>query len=265
MTQEEILLCKEKIKYGDQDAIILLANYYLENGEEVKAFLTISRFEYLDSTNGFKKLAFFYERGIGTEVDFERAIYFYKKAYDKGDTKSGYNIALLYFKRSEYDLSFPYLCEGKMNGHIPSIKLLSLFYEKGLGVDKNIEIAIKLLEEALNLGDYSCYDRIGKIYYQNEEYYQAVINFQKGYEKLDYDAIYHLAICYSKGQGVPLDIAKAIYLYEIGANNNHLGCINNLIVHYENGIGVKQNLEKSKQLREKLERIKNAKNTKIVL
>ena len=43
MTEEELLLCKEKIKYGDPESIIRVANYYLEKGDLEKAFLTKQR------------------------------------------------------------------------------------------------------------------------------------------------------------------------------------------------------------------------------
>ena len=255
MNDEELLLCKERVKYGDPDSIIALTNYYLENSDYQRAFLVISRFAYLDHAEGFKKLGYFYEKGYGTPVDDEKAIFYYQKAYEKGDVSAGFNIALLYYKNKKYGDSVAYLVNGRLNNHIPSISLLAELYLKGLGVDKSVEIAINLYYEIIALGECSYYDKVGKIYYQIGEYYKAVEHFNLGAEKLDYDAIYHLAICYSKGQGVPLDIAKAIYYYEIGARNNHPGCIYNLAMHYEKGIGVQQNKEKSQLLLEKYQRL----------
>ena len=51
-----------------------------------------------------------------------------------------------------------------------------------------------------------------------------------------------------KAKGTNLDLDKAISLYELGAKNGHKKCIKNLAIHYQNGIGVKQDKKRSEQL-----------------
>ena len=74
---------------------------------------------------------------------------------------------------------------------------------------------------------------------------QRASYFEKGKNAFDLDAIYHLAICYVKGQGVHTDIKKGLDLYEIGAKRNHAKCIYNLAIHYQKGIGVNVDLKKA--------------------
>lgn len=260
MTNEELLLYKEKIQHGNVDAIFVVANYYYENQEYEKAFLTISRFKYQYSKEGFKKLGYYYEKGIGTAIDYKKAYEYYLKAYEMGDIGAGFNIALMFYKQGKYEECIKYLVEGRINNHLPSLRLLGELYYKGIGVDQNNQIAIQIYKAIVELGDKSYIDKIGKLYYQMEEYYEAFKYFSLGSEILDYDCIYHLAICYSKGQGVSQDIPKAIYYYEIGANNNHVGCIYNLAIHYQNGIGVSVNLDRANQLFEMYSKLKKAKN-----
>ena len=45
-------------------------------------------------------------------------------------------------------------------------------------------------------------------------------------------------------------------LYEIGANHDNIKCMYALAMHYQKGIGVKQDLEKSKALLERIELLK---------
>ena len=259
MNDEELLKCKEKASSGNPDAIIKLADYYLEIGDKEKAFLAITRFSYVNSVIGKRKLGYFYHYGIGCEIDIEKALFYYRIAYEQGDYISGYNIALILLKEEKYDECIPYLTFGMMNNHVNSIKLLASFYLKGFGIDVNQNIAINLYSRCIELGDNSCYNKIGMIYYQNGECDLAVQYFQKAADLMDLDGIYHLAICYSKGQGVPMDEIKAVHLYEIAANNNHLKSIYNLAIHYQNGIGVEKDLDKANQLFELHLKMKNVK------
>ena len=109
--------------------------------------------------------------------------------------------------------------------------------------------------------DISSYDEIGKIYYSKKDYLNAVHYFELGTNYFEPNAIYHLAICYSKGEGAHLDLQKAINLYEIGISKGHARCAYNLAFLYKNGLGVKIDDEKYENLMRKYQELLH--NTKI--
>ena len=238
---------------GDSEAIIELARFYCGSKSFPLAFQTISRFEYVEDAVGYRELGKYYEKGIGTSVDFDKAQKYYIKSYELGDYVAGYLEAVYLSKNERYMEAAQYLTLGLLNDYVPAIKMLADYYLKGLGLEKNLEIAIKLYSKLLDMGESKYYDVIGKIYYQRKDYLTAFSYFEKGANLFDVEAIYHLAICYAKGQGTGMDSVKAVHYYEIGENHNHAKCIYNLAFHYKNGIGVKKDEEKANQLLAKYE------------
>ena len=248
MTDAELFQIQEMSLVGNPKAVIKLADFYLENGNYYSAFQTLARFNYMVDKDGYRKLGYCYEMGYGTKVDVEKAREFYLKAFELEDHLAGYNLAVSYIKEERYQDAIPYLCFGVYKSHIPSIKSLANLYLKGLGVGQSSEIAINLFKKAIDLGDKHLFDVVGKIYYQNSDFKNAVTYFQKGANIFDSESIYHLGICYAKGQGVGRDFKKAIYYYEISANHNHLKSIYNLAMHYQKGLGVRNDLKKANDL-----------------
>ena len=240
---------------GDSEAIIELARFYCGSKNFSLAFQTISRFEYIEDAVGYRELGKYYEKGIGTSIDFVKAQKYYIKAYELGDYVAGYLQAVFLSKNERYHEAVQYLTSGLFNNYVPAIKMLGDYYLKGLGLEKNLEIAIKMYSKLLEMGESKYYDVIGKIYYQRKDYFTAFTYFEKGANLFDMEAVYHLAICYAKGQGTNIDNVKAIHYYEIGENHSHAKCIYNLAFHYKNGIGVKKDEEKANQLLIKYEQL----------
>ena len=255
MNKEELTRTIALANYGNKAAINRLYDYYVVNQEFEKGFLTLKRLEnHLDS-DALRKLAYSYLHGLGVSVSIDKAKEYYEKSYELGDVLSGYNLALIYIKEEKYMEALEYLSYGVYQNHMKSTSLLADMYAKGVGVNKNIDIALNLYNKILATGDYKIYDKIGRMYYQEKDYYQAFKYFSLGAKKLDPDALYHLGICYSKGEGVAQDIAKAIYYYDLGAGQNHEKCLKNLILHYEKGLGVPINLRKVEIYKNKLKQI----------
>ena len=248
MTLYELEETKDLARLGNNSALNDLVDYFYEKKDYEKAFLHAQKFLYTNDSRGLRKLGFFYERGIGTEIDIEKAKECYQKAFDLEDYVAGYNLALIYQKEEKYDKCLYYLSIGKYYGHIPSIKLLADLYFKGDKIEKNLEVAIELYKILVDSGESKYLDYIGKAYYQLEQYDYAFSYFQKGSELLIPDSIYHLAICYSKGQGTRIDISKAIELYEKAIKYGHIGSIYNLALHYLNGVGVPKDAQKGNDL-----------------
>ena len=234
---------RELAASGKLEAIIELVDYYLKEENYVQAYQTALRFEYLPFKEGYRKLAYFYQNGLGTEKNSEKALALYTKAYQMGDAPSGYNLALNACKSQEYTKAISYLSTGVEENYLPSIKLLANMYINGLGIIKDRSIAIKLLLKAYELGDKNSLDSIAKLYYVSGEYDKAFEYFNMGAQEKIPNCIYHLALSYAKGLGTKQDFAMARRVYEMGANLNEPRCLFNLAQYYKNGIGGVQNIE----------------------
>lgn len=256
MDKELFSRYEEKSKYNDIDSLLKLGDHYLEVQDYQHAYSVLSKFHILEDKEGYRKLAYLYQNGLGVATNIEEAKKLYKRGYMLGDIISGYNLALIYYREKNYAEALPYLAFCKYNGHLASTRLLGDMYRLGLGVEKNNEIAINLYEEAVAMGDISLFDQIGIIYYQDEKYLEAFSYFEKGANKLNKNSLYHLGICYSKGQGTYLDMQKAIYYFELAAKHGDDKSLYNLTIIYERGIGVTADKEKSRLY---LERYQNYK------
>ena len=252
MEKDEINRYLSQANFGNKHAIAKVYDYYFKNEEYEKGFLLLKRFEKDLDNELLRKLAACYIHGLGVLKSIDMGKEIYLRAYENGDTSSGYNLALIYVKEEDYSSALPLLSYGVYQNHKNSILLLAELYSNGLGVIKSRDIAISLYNKILESGDYLIYDKIGRLYYRDEEYFEAVKYFTLGANKLDPEAIYHLGVCYSKGQGVPQDIRKAVYYYELGASANHIKCMKNLILHYEKGVGVMINTKKADYYKKKI-------------
>lgn len=121
-----------------------------------------------------------YERGLGVETDINRAVEYYRKAREMGDLAATYNLGALYCKGWEgtapdYNVAaacFREICDAYapygVSGYFPllpwlenaplyetSAFALANFYERGLGVEKNLDEAARLYEIAATGADES--------------------------------------------------------------------------------------------------------------
>ncbi len=250
MDNNELFTLQELASSGNKEAIEKLADYYVEIKDYERAFLTAQRFDYFTCASGYKKLAQFYQKGIGVAADQEKAISYYQKSFDMGDMSSGYYLATFLIKEKQFDKALNYLAIGMSNDYIPSIRLLANMYLNGDGVDKNIDVAINLYLTAIDLGDVKSMDSLAKIYYSQKDYSNSFKYFQMGALRDDLDCIFHLGVSYAKGLGVKQDFSQAFKYYEIGAKKLEPRSLYNLSLYYRNGIIVDQNIELANKLEE---------------
>ena len=241
MTEFELNSLIDKVSAGDVEALVTLIDYYISIGEMRKAELEAERLKYIPHYLAYRKLANIAFVGTFKEPNYELAKEYYQMAFEMGDNVSGYNLALLLTKENNSEDALKYLTDGVSKDYIPSLKLLASLYLKGDGVAKDLTISLSLLEKAQELGDDSVITAIGKIHYLMGDYEEAFNCFSAGAAQKDLDAIYHLGLCYAKGLGVAQDLNKSRFYYEMGANLNEPNCLYNLSVYYRNGISVEQN------------------------
>lgn len=129
----------------------------------------------------------FYENGKAGKIDLKQAIKWYKNAANKGNSAAQYKLAKL--------------------------------YQDGSGVEQNIRLAIELYKQAAMKNHPQAYYHLGLIYENGEQSInvnksKALAYYQKASELGDVYANGHLATYYEQGLGVPMDIERALELYQ---------------------------------------------------
>src|SRR6185369_16880914 len=99
-------------------------------------------------------------------------------------------------------------------------------YEKGLGVDKNVQKAVELYQEAVKQENFYAYVSLGLCYKNGigveRDIQKAIELFQRAAEEKNAYGQYNLGWCYEKGVGVKQDERKAIELYQKAAEQGYI-------------------------------------------
>lgn len=175
-----------------------------------------------------------YLNGGGGEINHSLAIECFKKAFENGYSNASLKIGEIY--------CFSNKVEDFENADFWFKKTLNQF---SLGI-KYLDIGEKLLEKLFYVGENPNGGHLHK--YKPEK---AFYWFNKAAELGNGDAMFQLALCYSKGQGVEKNHLKSFEWYEKAYDNNCTNQISTLIAlanFYKigfvmNGIVVKKNLE----------------------
>ncbi len=263
---------KKAIKYyekvantGDLEAIRKLAELFICGECESKNFIDDKQAKiYLErlvkegNSRDLFSLGWLYNF---KEKDLQKAKEYYEKAGTLGYSRAYYNLAYLYFKHESYKNSvievdykkaIEYLKKGEKLNNSQSINLLGLFYEKGYGVEKNIETAVSYYKKIANIDTYASYN-LARYYKGKKDYTNALKYYEKGNTYGNAESMNELGVFYEKGLGVKKDINKALEYYKKAYSyRKHPSAAYNigLIYHYAKG-GIKKDLKLAKQWYEK--------------
>ena len=157
-------------------------------------------------------LGYMYANGEGVEQDYAKAIEWYTKAADSGNTTAMYNIGYMYMY--------------------------------GEGVEQDGTKAIEWYTKAADLGDSDAMYNLGYMYYTGEGVEQdgekAVEWFTKAADLGNADAMYNLGYMYEAGEGVEQDSTKAVEWYTKVADLGDSDAMASLGAMYYTGEGVEQ-------------------------
>ena len=178
-------------------------NKSYENDDIVK--LTSAEFMYQKGYN--------YHKGQGVSQDYKQALFWYKKAAEKGNTKA-------------------------MNS-------IGFCYDRGLGVSQNYKQALFWYKKAAEKGDIYAMYNLGYYYYQglgiSQDYNQALYWYKKSAEGGCDVAMNNLGGFYLKGEGVSQDYKQALFWFKKAAEKGNSTAIINLALFYRYGKGVEIN------------------------
>lgn len=141
-----------------------------------------------------------------------------------------------------WDEAFDELIRREAENDRDAIAVLAQFYLYGVGVAKDVELAVELLKKAVDMGSADAAWELGRIYYDNDfefptDKHKAVEMFEKGAQEGNEKCYGALLVCYLDGEGVPVNEAKAFeYAKKAAKAGNETGMLYTAIC-YEDGLG----------------------------
>jgi TPR repeat protein len=104
------------------------------------------------------------EKGIRGAPDLSACEKWLRRASDNGSTRASYMLAKVYLRMGQYARAYDALAASASKKYAPAQFLLSDMYIKGLAVQKNVERAIELLEEAAAQDHVYAKGRLAQLY-----------------------------------------------------------------------------------------------------
>ena len=187
-----------------------------------------------------------YKTGDGVDKDPAKAIEWYQKAAEAGDTTAMVNLGVSYKTGDGVDKdpakAIEWYQEAAEAGDTTAMRFLGVSYKTGDGVDKDPAKAIEWYQKAAEAGDTTAMVNLGVSYKTGDgvdkDPAKAIEWYQKAAEAGDTTAMVNLGVSYMNGDGVDKDPAKAIEWYQKAAEAGDTTAMVNLGVSYMNGDGV---------------------------
>ncbi len=103
-----------------------------------------------------RNIGHLYRRGLGTDVNYERALHWYKRSAELGFPRAQANVASMYLKGQgvpqDYVQAADWFTKAARNGHTIAQYNLGLMYEYGKGVEKSASKALAWYNLAAKAG-----------------------------------------------------------------------------------------------------------------
>ncbi len=237
-------------KAGEPVAQKNLAVEYIRGRDEnrnVEGFKWARRSAEQGYSTGQYHLGRCYEFGIGTEVDYGKAMEWYRKASDNGDRDSEYHISVLYEYGEGVEAdpvkAFAWCMMSALHGSSGAQCRLGMMYKEGIGVDPSLPEAVRWLRKSVDAGNNVAMHDLADIYlgseeYRNDEEGLALMtrSAEGGYD----EAVFRLGTMYLEGCKVEKDVAKAFELFTRAESLGNIAATYNLGLMYLEGNGVEQ-------------------------
>lgn len=193
------------------------------------------------------RLGHMYERGLGTDVDYEKAAEWYLKAIENGDITAYARLGYLYERglgvRQDYSRAAELYKVAAERDNYHGLSRLGNLYQIGQGVEKDTAKALELyLKSVENHMHGRGYTSLGYMYEKGIEveldYRQAIEWYNRAIDRGNPRSMARLAWLYVKGRGVETNYDKARSLAERAVKYNNPFGLAVLGYIYEKGLGV---------------------------
>ena len=160
-----------------------------------------------------------------------------------------------YFENGQYRTALPYLQSAAKEGYGEACYLLGRMYCKGLGTEKNYEVARRMFERGLEYGCPYGEAQLGEMYEYGlgvqKDLAKAVEYYRKSAARGLADGQYMMAMCYWDGKGVKQRRDSTFALMRLVMNNDGQFTYSYMRGRYilgecyEYGYGTEVNIEKA--------------------
>jgi TPR repeat protein len=177
-----------------------------------------------------------YHYGTGVNIDYHKAVEYYRKASDLGNMYAQFNLALDYEQgtgvEKNYSIAVSLYNESAKQGLAVAQYNLGVMYEKGNGVSQNLEEAFKWYHKAAEQGSDRAQDKLAYLYYSGNgvtKNYDLAVYWCKQAAKQNYaHAQKNLGVMYEYGYGVPQNIEEAVEWFQKAVDNGNKEAIEDL-------------------------------------
>lgn len=225
---EGLRLVRQSAEHRYSSAQLLLGQYYKE-GQFVDqdpdlAFQWLNKAAEQAEVSAYYPTAYAFEKGIGTTVDYGKALKFYKLAAKYDDPNALLRLGKLFLKgrgmeRPSEEMALAYFQQASQHGSVDGRYHLGMMHLLGQGVEKpDLDLAFSLLKEAADEGHEKASEKVGVLSQFGLGTPQNFEEARQAYEKSDTaNSLYHLGGLYKRGFGVEQDSAQALSLWEKAA------------------------------------------------
>ena len=176
---------------GEAEAQFRLGKIYYDSKDYTQALHWFTKSAEQGNYNGLSAMGTLYRNGHGVTQDFNKAIVFFIKAYNKGNEKVASSLAHCYLRIREFKQSKYWAIKAAEQGNIDQIIWVANSYSLGTtGFEKDSVQAAYWTLKAAEKGDIGSQDRIA-------DYYKI-------------------------GYGLDKDISKALYWYQKAADQGNV-------------------------------------------
>ena len=198
-------------------------------------------------------LALMYDRGEGTDKDYQEAIKWYKLAANQGYARAQRNLAISYSKGEGVDQNYSQAIKwyklAAAQGDASAQVNLGYSYSNGKGVTKNYKEAAKWYRLAVDLGDASAQYNLGLLYFEGkgiqQNHQEAAKLWALAAEQGDKDAQCNIGCMYDKGLGASKNYREAAKWFKLAAEQGNRPAQHNLANSYFKGLGVPKDLKEA--------------------
>ncbi|ABJ56432.1 tetratricopeptide repeat protein [Oenococcus oeni] len=206
------------------------------SGSETKAVAYWKKSAKLGSALAESQVASQYLNGMGVKKDYQKALYWAKRAYKHGENSgmTANTLGTVYLNGSKnvkknYKKALTYFKKGISEDYMKSYGQLAYMYLHGYGVKANTVTAVKWYTKAANKGDITSKYYWGQIYEKgkgtNQNYSEAMIWYKKCAANDDdvsapgvIESMSAIANLYANGLGVTKDYQQAEQWYQKAFN-----------------------------------------------
>ena len=227
--------------------------------------------EFLDDPDNFNAIGYTYETGDGVLQSDSRAASFYEEAANKGSTIGQYNLAGCYYHGmgvgKDFDKALYWYRKAAAGGDSDAKEFLNdpdnlsnigYAYKTGDGVSQSNSRAASFYEEAANKGSTIGQYNLAGCYYHGmgvgKDFDKALYWYRKAAAGGDSDAkeflndpdnLSNIGYAYKTGDGVSQSNSRAVSFYEEAANKDSAIGQYNLAGCYYHGMGVGKDFDKA--------------------